>query len=82
MPVKKNVMIRVDAEIAERAKNIGLNISKVCENALFRAVEAMEQAYGENTGESTSIAYMRKENGGRSRDRTCDPRHVKAMSYH
>ena len=61
MSAKKNVMIRVNAEVAERAKDIGLNISKVCENALFRAVEAMEAAYGENVEKSGTIAYARRD---------------------
>ena len=80
MVSKKNVMIRVDAEIAERAKNIGLNISRVCENALFRAVVAMEQAYGENNVETTSVASTKSENGGPSRIRTGDYRDVNAVS--
>jgi len=39
--VKKNVMIRIDTELAEKAKKLGLNISKVCENALIQAVKAI-----------------------------------------
>ena len=31
--MKKNVMIRIDAEVIKKAKEMGLNISKVCENA-------------------------------------------------
>ena len=80
MSPKKNVMIRVDAEIAERAKNIGLNISKVCENALFRAVEAMEAAYGKNTGESAMAVPLKNMDGGPSRIRTGDYRDVNAVS--
>ncbi len=35
--------IRIDGEIIDRAKEIGLNISKTCENALKEAIEALEQ---------------------------------------
>jgi post-segregation antitoxin (ccd killing protein) len=79
---KKNVMIRVDAEIVERAKNIGLNISKVSENALFRAVEAMERAYRENTGDSGTIAYAREDNWCDRRESDPDPLLGKQESYH
>lgn len=37
--MKKNVMIRIDEEIVEKAREIGLNISQICENALERAQE-------------------------------------------
>ena len=75
-------MIRVDAEIAERAKNIGLNISKVCENALFRAVEAMEQAYGENTSDSGTIAFARKDEWCDRRGSNPGPLRGRQESYH
>jgi len=32
--LKKNVMIRIDGDIVEKVKEIGLNVSKVSENAL------------------------------------------------
>lgn len=76
--MKKNVMIRIDEDIAEKAKLIGLNISKICENALIRSIKALESEFGINE----SISYLMKEDGGPGRDRTCDHRHVKAMSYH
>jgi hypothetical protein len=40
--MKKNVMIRIDAEIAKKAKEVGLNISKVSENALKEMIERIE----------------------------------------
>ena len=46
--MKKNVMIRIDAELVEKAKELGLNISKVCENALNQAINALEQIFEEN----------------------------------
>ena len=32
--MKRNVMIRIDEELFRKAKELGLNISKICENAL------------------------------------------------
>jgi post-segregation antitoxin (ccd killing protein) len=31
---KKNVMVYLEPEIVKKAREIGLNISKICENAL------------------------------------------------
>ena len=38
---KKNVMIRIDSEIVETAKELGLSISKYCENALINGINAL-----------------------------------------
>ena len=46
--MKKNVMIRIDKEVVQKAKDLGLNISKVSENALKRAVDALEQTKPQN----------------------------------
>ena len=40
--MKKNVMITIDAEIVKKAKEIGLNISKVSENALKEMIKRIE----------------------------------------
>ena len=40
--MKKNVTIRIEGGIVEKAKEIGLNISKIAENALIEAIEALE----------------------------------------
>ena len=48
---RKNVVITLNPEIVEKAHELGLNISKVCENALIRAIKALEQTYSqENLG--------------------------------
>ena len=39
---KENVMLYMDSKVVEEAKEVGLNLSKVCENALKRAVEALK----------------------------------------
>ena len=46
--MKKNVMIRIDAEIVEKAKEIGLNISKVSENALKEMIKHIESPKASN----------------------------------
>jgi len=43
-------MIRIDADLVEKAKEMGLNISKICENALIKAVKALEQIFSQNKG--------------------------------
>ena len=42
MPDKVRTTISIDREVAEKAKEIGLNISKVCENCLKHAIKRME----------------------------------------
>ena len=41
--MKKNVTIRIDSEVIEKAKKIGLNISKVSENALIEIIQRIER---------------------------------------
>ena len=53
------VNLTIDEDIVEKAKTLGLNLSKTCENCLFRSIKAIETAYGENNNgdhhENTSI---------------------------
>ena len=42
---KKNVVIYLDPEIVKEAKELGLNISRICENALREAIRRLK---GEN----------------------------------
>ena len=37
-------------EVYEKAKNLGLNISKVCENALIQVIKALEEVFPEKGG--------------------------------
>jgi hypothetical protein len=39
---KKNLMIYVDEKVIEKAKELGLNISKVCENCLKDMIKRIE----------------------------------------
>ncbi len=83
MSGKKNVMIRIDADLAEKAKNLGLNISKVTENALIRSINALEGAFSEinpNSKSNTSRSFTDEGDGGPSRIRTGDYRDVNAVS--
>jgi hypothetical protein len=82
MTEKVRTTLYIDKEVIMKAKKLGLNLSVVCENSLIQAIEAMESFYGNKESSEYPVSYLKKENGGRSRDRTCDPRHVKAMSYH
>ena len=40
--MKRNVMIRIDANLVQKAKELGLNISKVSENALKEMIRRIE----------------------------------------
>ena len=69
---KKNVMIYIEENIAEEAKEIGLNISKTCENALKEAIRRLRSSYQQNGG----VPTFREASGG---IRTRDLRLTKAM---
>ena len=47
--LKKSVTIRIDAEVVEKAKELGLNISKVCENALKEKIAILESYSGKRS---------------------------------
>ena len=53
MKKRKQTTIRVDAELLQKAQDLGLNVSKVCENAIRRSVEALE-----------SLSIKTEHNGG------------------
>ena len=44
------MVITLDPEIVEKAKKLGLNISKVCENALVQTLNSLETVFGERGG--------------------------------
>ena len=56
--MKKKVSISIDKEILEKAHELGINISKVCENSLRFYIQAIEQAkqkeQGQILGEASS----------------------------
>ncbi len=84
MTSKARVNLTMDAEIIRKAKALGLNISKISENAIISYIERLEGISDITKAEYNPNPIVWSQNiiGGRSRDRTCDPRHVKAMSYH
>ena len=42
---KQNVTIRINKEILQQAKDLGLNISKVTENALLQSIKALKPLF-------------------------------------
>lgn len=42
MGIKKITTMRIDEELIEKAHNLGLNVSKISENAIKEAIEKME----------------------------------------
>ena len=47
---KSNVTIYLNAELANLAREMGLNLSKTCENALKQAINRLQGNYSENNG--------------------------------
>jgi hypothetical protein len=50
---KKNVVIYLDPKIMQEAKELGLNVSKICENALKMAIEQIKPIYGKKSPENS-----------------------------
>ena len=50
MKNKQNITLYLDREVIEKARELGLNISKVCENALIQAIKALESIFTEKGG--------------------------------
>ena len=53
MGKKTYVTIYVDEEIVRKAKDLGFNISKLCENAMKQAIKRMEGSNCEREGMET-----------------------------
>ena len=52
---KKKLTLYVDAEIIEEAKELGLNISKVCENSLKEAIRRLRGSNNPNSFENKTV---------------------------
>ena len=39
--------VKMDKKLVKRAHELGLNVSKICENALTKAIQALECTFGE-----------------------------------
>jgi hypothetical protein len=50
--LKVRVNLLMDKEIVEKAKEMGLNLSKCCENCLRTLIKAMERGYSANAKRS------------------------------
>jgi post-segregation antitoxin (ccd killing protein) len=46
--LKRNVTIRIDSDVVDKSKELGLNISRVCENCLKIAIGQMKGFYMKN----------------------------------
>jgi hypothetical protein len=49
MKEKQNITLYLNKHVTEKARELGLNISKYCENSLIQAIEAL-----------TSVSYVRE----------------------
>ena len=73
----------MDAEIIQKAKALGLNISKISENAILAYIERLEGVSVVKNPENSPIGNFKtpsKKDGGPSRIRTGDYRDVNAVS--
>ena len=61
---KVRVNITVEQSIVQKAKELGLNISKTCENALKEAIRRLEAPNPSNTSENFSVNAFIKRVGG------------------
>jgi len=60
---KKNVMVYLDPKVVKEARELGLNISKVCENALKEAIRRLK---GENPKTNPNILHSHMSEGSSS----------------
>ena len=62
--MKKNVTIRIDSEVIEKAKKIGLNISKISENALIEIIQRIERPISHKQHNNSPESPKHKDNLG------------------
>ena len=55
MGKKVRVNITLDVEVVQKAKELGLNISKVSENALIQSIKALEVVFSKNEHEISTV---------------------------
>ena len=79
MTSKARVNLTMDAEVIRKAKALGLNISKISENAIIVYIERLEGVSVVKNPENSSNT-INKADGGPSRIRTGDYRDVNAVS--
>ncbi len=48
--MKKRTTLYIEHSLVEKAKELGLNVSKVCENALEKAIKRMEGSKTQTNG--------------------------------
>ena len=62
---KQKVTINLDPEVVRKARELGLNISKIAENALKEYIERLESSDYKNNVSSDSFWWQNFEGGGR-----------------
>ena len=67
---KKSVMVYLDPKVVKEARELGLNLSRVCENALKQAIEQLKPLYKKEKAENDEKWCGRRDlNPGRQRGR-------------
>ena len=84
MTPKARVNLTMDAEVIQKAKTLGLNISKISENAIISYIERLEgvSVLKSHENSSNSIAYARKSDWCDRRESDPDPLRGRQESYH
>ena len=59
---KKNLMITVEEDLIKQAKELGLNISKICENALKLYIQRLQGINNEIISNSSTSQQNKTEN--------------------
>ena len=54
------MLSRIEEEVVKKAKDLGLNISKTCENCLKQAIRQLEQLYGQKNPNSLYIDVQQR----------------------
>ena len=76
MGKKKTTSMRLDEDLVERAHELGLNVTKVCENALKEAIRKLEAPNNPNNPPNSFLSEgsFTKESSYESLGRVLNPR--------
>jgi hypothetical protein len=70
--VKVNINLTIEEEIIKKGKDLGLNISKVCENALVDMIGRIEGSGSRDNPSFSASAFSKRAGGASGGIRTRD----------
>ena len=77
MGMKVKTTLNIDRDVIKRAKEVGINISQLCENALKEAIRRLEAPYLSPNPQQPLQTASELQNGALGQDRTGDRHHTK-----